>query len=229
MFEKIREALTKLDPFNDAHWTTDGQPRLDTLKFFAGEDVNREQVLSAAPEFTRTTAQAAVQADPAAQGDNGTGDGAAAAPVANSAAPVVPPIPPVPQESETPNLGGTQMADTSASDELEGQIKDLDTRIEDLRQDIAAATTFMKGVQAERDALQKKWDALQPPEHIRHTNAVQDYLAARRAQLAERKDNKDAIKSAGLDLKQLAGRMRAPIDAVRQRSTVLGVKRPPGV
>ena len=234
MFEKIKEALAKLDHTNDAHWTQDGQPRLDALKFLAGEDVNRDQVLQAAPELTRATAAAAAQAASAGQGDNGGGDTPPAPPAANGAVPPVPPVPPAPPlppsaESETPNLGGTQMADADASAELEGSIKDLDVEIQDVMDELKKGNDFLKGLQAKRDELQKQFDALQPPSHRQHTAAVQGYLAAQRAALEARGEIKTAIKEAGLNLKQLAGRMRAPIDAARQRNTTIGVKRPPGV
>lgn len=51
MNEKIIAALKLLDVANDAHWTTDGSPRLSALKI---DGVTREQVAAVAPQFTRT-------------------------------------------------------------------------------------------------------------------------------------------------------------------------------
>jgi hypothetical protein len=55
MSEKIKAALTALDPKNDAHWTTDGLPRLDVMKELLGENVTREALSSVAKGFTRTS------------------------------------------------------------------------------------------------------------------------------------------------------------------------------
>jgi hypothetical protein len=47
--EQILESLSKLDPQNKDHWNQDGQPRLGAV----GEGVSRNQVLAAAPLFSR--------------------------------------------------------------------------------------------------------------------------------------------------------------------------------
>lgn len=51
---KVLEALGKMDPMNDNHWTSDGMPRIDTVKFLAGDPtLTREMVTAEAPNFTR--------------------------------------------------------------------------------------------------------------------------------------------------------------------------------
>lgn len=54
MNEKILAALKKLDPKNDNQWTSDGLPKLESLKFHVGDSVTREQVNAVAPSFTRS-------------------------------------------------------------------------------------------------------------------------------------------------------------------------------
>lgn len=61
----IRDALARLDPATDDHWTTDGLPRLDVLRTFLGADASRADVTKAAPEFSR--ANLALPEAPAAQ------------------------------------------------------------------------------------------------------------------------------------------------------------------
>lgn len=91
MTSKINEALAKLDPNNDGHWTSDGLPRIDTVKMFASNPaLTREDITKAAPDFNRETAKAAAdkadqdakaaqQAASGAQGTNGTsGEGSTA-------------------------------------------------------------------------------------------------------------------------------------------------------
>lgn len=55
--DKIKEALTKLDPSDDSHWTTEGLPRLDVVEGLAGGSISRKAITNAAPEFTRGFAQ----------------------------------------------------------------------------------------------------------------------------------------------------------------------------
>ena len=51
---KVLKALGKMDPMNDNHWTSDGMPRIDTVKFLAGDPtLTREMVTAEAPDFTR--------------------------------------------------------------------------------------------------------------------------------------------------------------------------------
>ena len=54
---KLIDALESLDPQNDAHWTSDGSPRLDVISSIVGHAVSRADV-SAGPRFTRKTAMA---------------------------------------------------------------------------------------------------------------------------------------------------------------------------
>ena len=50
----IVEALSKLDPADDAAWTAEGKPKMSALEAILGRtDVTRAQVEAAAPGFTR--------------------------------------------------------------------------------------------------------------------------------------------------------------------------------
>lgn len=54
---KILDAVRQLDVNNDNHWTTDGLPRLDTVRLLAGDGaISREAVETAAPDFKRSSA-----------------------------------------------------------------------------------------------------------------------------------------------------------------------------
>lgn len=53
----LKEALSKLDPNNPDHWTTDGSPRIDVLKSLMGEEgtgLDRGTVLKEFPDFRKT-------------------------------------------------------------------------------------------------------------------------------------------------------------------------------
>ncbi len=60
---KIKDALNKLDPKNNDHWTSDGSPRLDVLKDILGKSVTREQLKSAANGFSRSNSVQVVEAE----------------------------------------------------------------------------------------------------------------------------------------------------------------------
>lgn len=78
--KSITDALGQLDAKNDAHWTADGLPRIDTLKSMTGDQtLTRDAVEKANPGFNREKAG----------GENRVGGGAPAAP-----APAAPPAPP---------------------------------------------------------------------------------------------------------------------------------------
>jgi hypothetical protein len=49
----IKEALEQLDPLNDDHWTSNGDPRLEAVSSLLGVKVTRQNVTDAAPKFTR--------------------------------------------------------------------------------------------------------------------------------------------------------------------------------
>ena len=53
MSEALIKALEEMDPLDDEQWTTDGSPKIDVLKEATGEDVTRQMVLDAAPQFSR--------------------------------------------------------------------------------------------------------------------------------------------------------------------------------
>jgi len=54
---ELKEALQKLDVANENHWTQDGSPRLETVKFLnGGNAVSREDIETAFPGFNKTTA-----------------------------------------------------------------------------------------------------------------------------------------------------------------------------
>lgn len=55
MSNTIRDALKKLNPENDDHWTSEGLPRLDVMKELVGHAVSRADITGAAKSFTRTS------------------------------------------------------------------------------------------------------------------------------------------------------------------------------
>lgn len=49
----IKEALGQLDTLNDEQWTSEGMPKVDVVSTLVGSTVTRQQIIDAAPKFSR--------------------------------------------------------------------------------------------------------------------------------------------------------------------------------
>lgn len=49
----IKEALSKLDTLDNDQWTADGAPKIDAVKDLLGRAVTRQEIVDAAPAFSR--------------------------------------------------------------------------------------------------------------------------------------------------------------------------------
>lgn len=49
----IKEALSKLDTLDNDQWTADGAPKIETVKELLGRAVTRQEIVDAAPKFSR--------------------------------------------------------------------------------------------------------------------------------------------------------------------------------
>lgn len=94
----VQDALKKLDPNNNDHWTADGLARIDTVKALSGDtSLNREALETAMPGFNREAAKSAAQPPLADAGTGGGGTGTDTAP------PAAPPAPPAaPEQGSDP-------------------------------------------------------------------------------------------------------------------------------
>ena len=63
-FTSLNNALGRLDPLDDAHWTKAGAPDLNVLKEYMGQKVTRKDVKNARSKFDRETAIMAIPVDP---------------------------------------------------------------------------------------------------------------------------------------------------------------------
>jgi hypothetical protein len=108
MSDKIKEALLKLDPANENHWTDAGLARLETVKFnMGGTAVSREELDAAFPGFSKDTA--ATYEWPAAQPGSGAPQGTETAggeQGSTSAPPAPPAAPQAAGAPETPSAAG---------------------------------------------------------------------------------------------------------------------------
>lgn len=232
---EIKDALAKLDPANPNHWTDDGLPRMETVKFLSGNaSLTREQVTTAAPEFNREAALAAQQGagTPAATPAPGTAESAAAGAVqaatpADDAAPAPPTVDPVadlpPVFDGMPVLQPKPLAfDSDDQETLKAKIEEVKLYLSDAinqQQEAKANVEMAQNVLADLEAkLQENGGNSQ--------NTITEYLKRQRQNLEERGARKFLIKDSGLDLRQLAKDLKSPVDAAMERKTGRGGRRP---
>ena len=228
MSKNITDALSKLDPQNDNHWTQDGLPRLDTIKILAGNpSLTREQVTAAAPDFNRGSAQAAAGAQqggagttPAAPTEPGPQGGAQAAPSANE---TPHPAPPAQRESDLPNLNPPPLAEQA------GDASDLTARIAEAKLQLSDAQDRLHLAKQELSDAQNKVAHLEA--QIKETavgaaNPITEYLKSQQRVLEERGAKRQLIRESGLNLKQLAKELKSPLDSAMERRNGRGGGRP---
>lgn len=221
---KITEALSKLDPSNDNHWTQDGLPRLDTVKILAGDpSLTREAVTAAAPDFNRGTAQGAPQggaATPVQGGGEPQPQAAAqAAPVADG---TVPPPAPV-AEPELPVLAPAALAEPAGdADELEQKLAEAQLHLSDCQDRLQLAKQELEDAQ---NAI-AKLEAQLKETSKGSSNPIREYLAQQQKNLEDRAARKELIRNSGLDLHQLSKDLKSPLDAAMERRRNRGGARP---
>lgn len=187
---KVVEALGKLDPSNDNHWTSDGLPRIDTVRMFAGNQaLTREAITAAIPNFSRLIAAAAMGKPPVAQ---------ATAPVAEAA-----PVVAAPVVSEKPK---------SSSSLEEAQAK--------LQAALTARNEANANVQEAQDAVdaiinEQYAHGAQDETAV----AIRGYLDGQRALLDERTRRAKVLHESGVTLNDIQALIpqKAPIDIALSR------------
>lgn len=224
MSKNIIDVLSKLDPTNDNHWTQDGMPRLDTIKILSGDpSLTREQVIAAAPDFNRGTAQAATGAQQAGAGTTlppNTGavaQGAASGPSGGVSLPAASP------ESGLPNLNPLPIAeDANDIETLNAKLAQAQLNLSDAQDRLGLARQELTDAQNEVAELEKQIKEETPA----GANPITEYLKRQQKNLEERGARKALIKESGLDLKQLAKDLRSPLDAAMERKNGRGASRP---
>lgn len=133
---KIIEALRKLDPNNDDHWTSDGLPKLDAVEGFLGESAARADISKVAPKFTRKNNELP---DSPAQGAQGP---AAATPGTAT-----------PQAATEPSAPASDESGDESGSDLDSQIREKDKEVQAARKEAEEATAKHRELQAELDEL----------------------------------------------------------------------------
>jgi hypothetical protein len=231
--EQILAALQKLDVNNDAHWTQDGMPRLETVRLFAGNQaLTRDDITKAVPDFTRLAAynaQQAAQAAPApvAAATPETQPGAqdtpsAAPPLADPAPPAAPPVVEATQEL-------APLAHDIAWEDMtkEEQLEIVNAELADVERYLEVAKKQRVKLQQQRDDLLLAIDK-ETPKNSNQLD-IKAYLASQNKLLEQRAQQIRNVKKVeaelGARLSDLVPK-RSPIDQAMSRRTGYGRKRP---
>lgn len=231
MSDKIKEALKKLDVNNENHWTQDGSPRLETVKFNnGGEAISREEIEESFPGFNQTTAAGYWMAQGAAVAAETPASGT------DSGATPVAPVAPENEANETPSEGGegatpteqkapandsaggdanseTELPEVEAGDDSEpDEIQALETTFQEIQEHLTSLRGEVDNINLEIDRVaqieQKVSDKMNRAKRDRGdhkpANAIQEYLARQKKISIARGEARKAIAQSGVSLKELA-------------------------
>lgn len=210
----IIEALKKLDPADDNHWTAEGLSRLDTVRMIAEDPaITRDAIEAAAPAFTRANAADYdfVAAAAAQAGDKGKGNTnpnpfkPAAATAQNEAVNTT-------GETKPETQPETETASQDEVVDLEAALAAAERYTAEVKADLFAMEQEFKEAQAAEDAIRVKLHkagATQNNEAI-----IRDYLDRQLEEYAAKQEVADKLAAAGVNLKQLqAAANISPLDA----------------
>jgi hypothetical protein len=193
----LDEALAKLDPEKDEHWTQNGLPRLDVLAAM-GSSATRKQVTDANPELTRQSMMEAQTTDDAEdEEDVSEVDEADAS-----------------SEDEDVEESGNKAA-------LESKIQEITNYINDEHKKMADCKSNIISKEVELTKVQTEYNSLFPGQT--NQEDIIDFIKSQNQQRLQRHErNRQAfsnIKISDLD-------PRAPVDRAMARKTGRGYKRP---
>lgn len=239
----ILAALEQLDPANDEHWTSDGLPRVDVVANLSGhKQVQRSEITSTAPKFTRESATAPVTADEskdegAGESSEPTGDdGDCDETPEESGDDIVPstgdePASPVDPEADPEALVlDMPFAEVMASPELlECAIRALDRRTIALRKQRAEIDDAIAELSKKSEMAMRQLDRLRKTQPGSDTKNIRDYLARQTTLRQGRIDRARQFVEAGTTAADVSEQIRtgSKLDAaLNQRKPGLGQSRP---
>lgn len=214
----IAAAVMQLDPTNDNHWTEDGLPRIDTVKFLSGDStVTRASINEAVPGLTRANAKPpqAVQQ-----------------PVGDTGAPVTLPALPVGDPGSAGGDNGVHQEPGADADGDMGEVERLQAAVQaaqaKLDEGLAAQAEVGRYVAQASAAYDRAVQALEeaaPSQDV--GSAIQQYLSRQVEQRNERAKRVSQIRTADLkDIRDFLVPQRSALDNAMARKTARGGQRP---
>lgn len=199
----IVEALKKLDVNNDNHWTADGLPRIDTVKFLGSiQTLTREDINAAAPKFTRTSADLTGGTTPQANQTN--------TPASENNTPAVQ------QLANGVKAAHDAVNETFNSPEIKEKVEQLAEGLVELswEEEYKLATLRVESATKKlNNAKQEMHDAnialddvvMRSPENLKETptQTIQGYLASQQKQAELQAQAHAQLKAEGVDLESV--------------------------
>lgn len=236
----ILQALSRLDPDNDEHWTTDGSPRMSAVGALIDSDtVTRADVTNAAPSFTRETSRAHAAYDSEdIEEDQDTEEAATVAqdldPDIAAEAPEVDVTTPSEPDTDTDTAPPSP---EPARAEPVGEMEGLQAELEERTAQMLEAQHMLELVKKDADRLSNEVNdlnsrigMLQRSDPNHDTAGIRAYIHRQNLNRVNRaKALQRVIKSTGAHPADIASAVdpRAPIDrAMATRKPARGSKRP---
>lgn len=214
MLQKILDALNKLETANDNHWTDDGLPRVETMRLLVGNPkLTREEIINAAPNFTR--ANAAAEAAKTTQAPATPAQAAQAVPVQGSTTGGKITAPAAPQPPAAPVI--VQAVSDEKGFDLETELAAERAVLEEMHKARAALDSNLKAQRDKVDALIIKTEGVREAGHIENMKGIRAYLDAQKKLGEQRAEQLRELRESGIDIKKLQDALpkAAPIDAAR--------------
>ena len=206
----IREVLATLDTLDDKLWTSDGLPMVDAVKELLGRPVTRQEIVDAAPKFTRQNPE--LDLEPEEQSQPTVQNTVEPEPVDLSDALSVEPMDPNRFLAFLDRVPTSQLQELKDGlDDRKKQFRDLRGKLDEYDRLTNIATTMVKA------RIQREIP------DISETEATQAYLKSQADLRARKKAFTNEILK-GVKLSELDP--RAPIDRAFARKTARGTQRP---
>ncbi|QEA09740.1 hypothetical protein PQC31_gp19 [Pseudomonas phage Iggy] len=222
MTEKLKDALSKLDPENNAHWTQTGEPALAIVNAFSGAKYTREDVVRADPEFSRDKARQAATTATEPGTDNSTESTPAPEQAAEPTNVVTTTAQPTQAQPETEADEGVKEENPTAV--LEGHLESAHARIAELMDMRSKVEAEIRQVQ---DYVYKAESELSRMRGTTNSQSViTAYLMAQRKHTEMRIQNAPELKELARMGAELAKRLGvSPLDdALNKRKRIPGSK-----
>lgn len=229
----ILAALGQLDIKNDNHWTSEGLPKVDTVKFLSGiSTLTRDDITKAAPSFSRHSPAlgdaAGAGATQSTASDTATGAADSAAPAGGTLLATLDQARDGGANGEVHQeaaQGDGESGDVSNAPTLAEQLADAQERVAEIEHALLQGTRMRDEARAEADRLLVAYEASGSKETT--GSAIRAYLDSQAAQLHQRGQAMQALRETGVDLAVLTALGKgAPIDAAMARQSGFGKNRP---
>lgn len=197
----IKQALQKLDPLDDSHWTAEGLPRMGVVEDLVGDSsINRTDVTNAVPEFNREKAPAVTLSQGLGSLDS---------------------VPAVSTDVEKVIVETSLDKDKDeVYQKLSSQATKLKEELNCLTEEFKKAAEYKKGLESRLQKLEASMLEMYPD--ISNGDAIREYITSQQKIKAQRYSN---IKSLMKGIKPEDLRTASPLDTSMKRPTGHGKRK----